>query len=147
MLPLNSTEQLILTDVSSVETAPIVQEFTIAPAGDAVATEVAAVYPSVAELPENLLKFYLHFSGQCPAARLTSTSTCWPPMASRLRGFLELGEELWDPAGRRLTLFFDPGRIKRGLKPRRPGPVLEAGRRTRWSLMPHGAAVWLGLGG
>ncbi len=35
------------------------------------------------------------------------------------RAFLELGEELWDPDGKRFTLFIDPGRIKRGLKPRK----------------------------
>ena len=50
--------------------------------------------------------------------------------------FLELDEELWSGDGRRFTLLFDPGRIKRGLKPREevgPGPgggqVLRAGRR------------------
>ncbi|MBW3597948.1 MAG: Ig-like domain-containing protein, partial [Planctomycetes bacterium] len=43
--------------------------------------------------------------------------------------FLELGEELWNGAGTRFTLFFDPGRIKRGLKPREEmGPVLEEGK-------------------
>ncbi len=43
--------------------------------------------------------------------------------------FLELGEELWDASGKRLTLLIDPGRIKRGVKPREDlGPVLEAGR-------------------
>jgi hypothetical protein len=42
--------------------------------------------------------------------------------------FLRLGEELWDPTGTRLTLLIDPGRIKRGLRPREEhGPVLEAG--------------------
>jgi hypothetical protein len=30
--------------------------------------------------------------------------------------FLQLDEELWDAAHRRLTLLFDPGRIKRGLR-------------------------------
>ena len=41
--------------------------------------------------------------------------------------FLELDEELWSPDGTRFTLLFDPGRIKRGLKPREEvGPVLEA---------------------
>ena len=44
--------------------------------------------------------------------------------------FLELGEELWDPEGRRLTLLFDPGRIKRGLKPREDaGQILQPGKR------------------
>src|ERR1700674_285034 len=43
--------------------------------------------------------------------------------------FLELGEELWDPAMRRFTLLCDPGRVKRGLKPREElGPVLEEGK-------------------
>ena len=43
--------------------------------------------------------------------------------------FLELDEELWSPDGTRFTLVFDPGRIKRGLKPREEvGPVLEAGK-------------------
>ena len=36
--------------------------------------------------------------------------------------FLEMTPELWDPARTRLTLLFDPGRIKRGL-----APNLEAG--------------------
>ena len=43
--------------------------------------------------------------------------------------FLELDEELWLRDGTRFTLLFDPGRIKRGLKPREElGPVLEAGK-------------------
>jgi hypothetical protein len=42
--------------------------------------------------------------------------------------FLELAEELWSPDGKRLTLLFEPGRIKRGLKPREEaGPILRAG--------------------
>src|SRR5437667_9325668 len=44
------------------------------------------------------------------------------------RPFLQLDEELWDPQGQRFTLFFDPGRIKRGLKPREElGPALVEG--------------------
>ena len=43
--------------------------------------------------------------------------------------FLELAEELWSTDGTRFTLLFDPGRVKRGLKPREEvGPVLEAGK-------------------
>ncbi len=42
--------------------------------------------------------------------------------------FLELDEELWSGDGKRFTLLFDPGRIKRGLKPREEvGPVLDGG--------------------
>jgi hypothetical protein len=43
--------------------------------------------------------------------------------------FLELDEELWSPDETRFTLLLDPGRIKRGLKPREEvGPVLEEGK-------------------
>jgi hypothetical protein len=45
------------------------------------------------------------------------------------RPFLELPQELWSPDGTRLTLLFEPGRIKRGLVPRaEQGPILVAGR-------------------
>lgn len=43
--------------------------------------------------------------------------------------FLEIDEELWDPAMTRLTLIIDPGRIKRGVRPLEEiGPVLEIGK-------------------
>jgi hypothetical protein len=43
--------------------------------------------------------------------------------------FLEVDEELWDPAMTRLTLFIDPGRIKRGVRPLEDiGPALENGK-------------------
>jgi hypothetical protein len=43
--------------------------------------------------------------------------------------FLEIDEELWNPAMTRLTLFIDPGRIKRGVLPlEEVGPALEAGK-------------------
>src|SRR5205807_311944 len=43
---------------------------------------------------------------------------------------LDMEPELWDPANKRFTLFFDPGRVKRGLKPREEaGPTLEAGKK------------------
>jgi uncharacterized protein (TIGR03000 family) len=109
---------------------PTVLKFTL-PKPEAVATTIVeAVYPSRNRLPENQLKFYIHFSA--PMSRgeayrriklldATSKAVDLP--------FLELDEELWDPAGKRFTLFFDPGRIKRGLKPREEvGPALEEGK-------------------
>jgi hypothetical protein len=42
---------------------------------------------------------------------------------------LEIDEELWDPTMTRLTLFIDPGRIKRGVLPLEEiGPALETGK-------------------
>jgi hypothetical protein len=46
--------------------------------------------------------------------------------------FLALDQELWDPERRRLTLLFDPGRVKRGIRTNvESGPPLVAGRRYR----------------
>jgi hypothetical protein len=43
--------------------------------------------------------------------------------------FLTLDQELWDSDMKRFTLFLDPGRIKRGLKPREElGPALAEGK-------------------
>jgi len=44
--------------------------------------------------------------------------------------FLEIDQELWDPANTRLTVLFDPGRIKRGLLPlTESGPNIVEGKR------------------
>ena len=94
-------------------------------------TTVSHVYPTTGVLPENLLKFYLHFSAPMSRGHIYDYI--------HLRGetgkdvelpFLEIGEELWDPAMTRLTLFIDPGRIKRGVRPlEEVGPALEQGKR------------------
>lgn len=93
-------------------------------------TEVTQVFPSAAILPENQLKFYLHFSA--PMGRgeayehLRLLKADGRPI---VLPFLEIGEELWDASGQRFTLLIDPGRIKRGVKPLEDlGPALEAGK-------------------
>lgn len=97
----------------------------------AAATEVAAVYPTAATLPENQLKFYLQFTAAMGRGEAYDHLHLFDETESELDlPFLEIGEELWDPSGKRLTLLLDPARVKRGLKPREEqGPVLEAGRR------------------
>lgn len=94
-------------------------------------TRVQGVFPSSDQLPENQLKFYLYFSGPMSRGeayqRIQLLNEEDKPV---FQPFLELDEELWDPSGTRFTLFFDPGRIKRGLKPREDiGPVLQEGKR------------------
>jgi hypothetical protein len=92
--------------------------------------EVTHVYPSGDRLPENLLRFYLHFSAPMNRGEGYDHIQLLDSAGHAIdTPFLTLGEELWDESGRRLTLFIDPGRIKRGLKPREDlGPVLEAGK-------------------
>lgn len=93
-------------------------------------TVVAEVYPTTDVLPENQLKFYLHFSAPMSRGDVYRHMHLLKADGSEVDlPFLELAEELWDASGKRLTVLFDPGRIKRGLKPREEvGPVLEEGR-------------------
>jgi hypothetical protein len=109
----------------------VVSHFELARIKPGKPTVVEQIYPSAAVVPENLLKFYIHFSApmrrgviyQHLHLRYESGKTVELP-------FLEIDEELWDPAMTRLTLFIDPGRIKRGVRPLEEiGPALEAGKR------------------
>jgi len=91
--------------------------------------KVAAVYPSASVLPDNQLRFYLHFSAPMSRGDVYDHIRLLNEDGQSVnRPFLEIGEELWDNSGTRLTLLFDPGRVKRGLSPRELlGPVLETG--------------------
>lgn len=92
--------------------------------------QVLSIYPSANRLPENTLRLYVHFSG--PVARrdvYKHFKLVRDDGKQVSRPILELDEELWTPDGLRLTLLFDPGRVKRGLVPREEeGPILEEGR-------------------
>ena len=93
-------------------------------------TSVAQVYPSADVLPENLLKFYLHFSAPMRRGHVYEHIHLRNETGKLVElPFLELDEELWNPEMTRLTLFIDPGRIKRGVKPLEEiGPALEEGK-------------------
>jgi hypothetical protein len=90
---------------------------------------IVRVYPTADKLPENLLKFYIHFSAPMQRGDVYDYIKLFDENGKQVfKPFLEVGEELWDPAGKRLTLLLDPGRVKQGLKPREEfGPVLESG--------------------
>ncbi len=109
---------------------PQAVEFSFAGPTSAPSTTVTAVYPSRAVLPENLLRFYIHFSAPMSRGEAYRHIHLRDSAGKAVDApFLELDEELWSGDGRRFTLLFDPGRIKRGLKPREEvGPILEAGR-------------------
>ena len=89
------------------------------------------VYPSADVLPENLLKFYVHFSAPMGSGRSYEHIHLLDEANRPVDlPFLELAEELWSADLLRLTLLIDPGRIKREVKPLEDvGPALVAGRR------------------
>jgi hypothetical protein len=110
--------------------AALVRRFPMAPAPAGAAVTEVSIYPNAAILPENLLRWYLEFSqpmrpGQA-LYHVRLEDDAGRPVES---AWLELGEELWSPDGRRLTLLFDPGRVKRGIRTNlERGRPLVAGR-------------------
>ncbi len=94
-------------------------------------TIVKQIYPSADLLPENLLKFYVHFSAPMARGHIYDHIHLRDSAGKDIElPFLEIDEELWDPSMTRLTLFIDPGRIKRGVTPlEEVGPALQQSQR------------------
>ena len=96
------------------------------------AAEVAAIYPSISVVPENLLRMYVEFSapmGSRKAAefvRLLDRTSGSDTVVDE--AFLPVEADFWSPDHKRYTLFLDPGRVKRGILPNRErGRPLRAG--------------------
>ncbi len=94
-----------------------------------VPTVLTNIYPSIKELPENILKMYLYFSAPMSDGDayqyLQLTDENGEIIGSP---FLELKPLLWNEDRTRLTLWFDPGRVKRDLlRHQKLGVVLEKG--------------------
>lgn len=113
-----------------IKTKTVVADFTISKAHSLPSTKVELVYPTTDLLPENQLKFYIHFSAPMSKGEAYQHVHLMNSGGKEVDlPFLRLDEELWDQKQMRFTLLFDPGRIKRGLKPREEvGPVLEVGK-------------------
>lgn len=92
---------------------------------------VTAVFPSGDLIPENTLRFYIHFSAPMRYGSSREQVALFGPDGHRVDGaFLDLATELWDPDMRRLTVLLHPGRIKRGVGANiEVGPALVAGQR------------------
>jgi hypothetical protein len=110
--------------------------FLIPPSTPDVKPQVTAIYPSASILPQNLLRFYLHFSLPMQQGNVYRYIAITHEDGTKLElPFLELSEELWDRSGMRLTLLLDPARVKRGLVPREEdGAILEPGKKYRLTI-------------
>jgi hypothetical protein len=88
-----------------------------------------AIYPSQDTVPENLLKIYLVFSKPMLEGHSLQYITLVDRKGAVLPGiFLNLQNELWNEDRTILTLWLDPGRIKRDLQPNKLlGPPLIKG--------------------
>jgi hypothetical protein len=94
-------------------------------------TTVAAVYPSGDEIPENQLRMYIRFSAPMShRSGLDYIRLLDDRGEAVVDPFLPLDAEFWNGDYTRFTVFFDPGRVKRGILPNQQmGRALEPGRR------------------
>lgn len=81
------------------------------------AQSVTSIEPSAPVLPSNTLRFYITFDS--PARGLVHQSGIKLLDANNIpveNAFMDFGQELWSPDGKRLTVLFDPGKMKRGVE-------------------------------
>jgi hypothetical protein len=96
---------------------------------DSTVPKLIAIYPSADTVPENLLKIYLVFSRPMLEGHASSYIKLIDRKGDSLPNiFLNLQGELWNAERTILTLWLDPGRIKRDLQPNQLlGPPLKQG--------------------
>ena len=108
-------------------------EFDGPPVDKKPTTRVLHVYPSASVLPSNQLRLYIYFSAPMSRGEAARYLHVLDENGKQLAGtdaVLLPGEELWDPKFQRLTMTFDPGRIKRGLTSNEKlGPPIAEGKR------------------
>lgn len=83
------------------------------------ATRVVQLYPTGNSVPFNQLRSYVEFSAAMSEGQVAEHVHVIDAMTGLDLNdvFLQMSPELWDRARTRLTLLFDPGRIKQGLLP------------------------------
>ena len=107
--------------------------FTVPYKPTAPTTIVEAIYPSAGVVPMNLLRIYIQFSAPMRIGESTTRVKLIDDAGAEVKdAFLMSPQELWDPERQRLTMLFDPGRIKRDLRPHEElGLPLQQGRTYR----------------
>jgi hypothetical protein len=84
---------------------------------DPIDPQVLAIYPSSSQLPENILKVHVRFNSPMTYGEAYKRIRLFDETGEIERAFLVVDQEMWDDSVKLLTLTFDPGRVKRGLRP------------------------------
>ncbi len=91
---------------------------------------VERVYPSADVLPSNQLRLYIYFSVPMSRGEAAGRIHILDKDGKEVPAVFLPGQELWDPDNQRLTMTFDPGRIKRGVASNEAmGPPIADGQR------------------
>jgi len=81
-------------------------------------TVVTRIDPGSDEWPENMLRFYIHFSAPMSRGHRVDFVHLVDDAGKEVPdAILAAYADLWNPDATRLTVFFDPGRVKRGVGP------------------------------
>jgi hypothetical protein len=97
---------------------------------DATAPKILSIAPGAAMLPENTLRLYLNFDRPSRGLfRQGDIGLFHEDGRIVIDPFVDFGQELWSPDGRRLTILFEPSRIKRGVMAMDGTTGLQSGNR------------------
>lgn len=100
---------------------------------------IASIFPSSDTLPANLLRMYVYFEQPMGLANPHDHVSLQDESGEVIgTPFVEITEGLWNHNRTRLTLFFHPGRVKRGVGPNMTiGAVLEPGKTYQLTFDPE----------
>jgi len=81
------------------------------------APQVVSISPAARSIPANTLRLYVTFEHPARGVVSTRDLRLLDGAGRTIDGaFMNFGQDLWSPDGRRLTVLFDPGRVKRGVE-------------------------------
>ena len=79
--------------------------------------QVVSISPAARSIPANTLRLYVTFDHPARGMVATRDLRLLDEAGRNIEGaFMDFGQDLWSPDGRRLTVLFDPGRVKRGVE-------------------------------
>ncbi len=79
--------------------------------------QVVSISPAARSIPANTLRLYVTFDHPARGVVSTRDLRLLDEAGRTIDGaFMDFGQDLWSPDGRRLTVLFDPGRVKRGVE-------------------------------
>jgi hypothetical protein len=119
---------------------PVVRVLSVPAPPPSPPTSVTGVYPTGPEVPANLLRMYVEFSGPMGIRTGEPYITVLDGDGRDIAGaLLPLDTDLWNPEHTRFTILFDPGRVKRGILPNRamgrplhPGDTFTVAIKREW---------------
>jgi hypothetical protein len=116
---------------STGSTTPLVATVGLPASTAQPSTTVSHVFPTTDIVPENQLRLYIHFSAPMGLRGGLDYVTLVNERGETVEDpFLPLDTEFWNDDRTRYTVFFDPGRQKRGILPNKAmGRSLEPGHR------------------